>query len=65
MILIFIKRILHYARGAYSSFRKDKLSWTRNKKDNMLKKRRMKITQLERVRFIKVNELKLTHAELF
>ena len=29
-----------------------------------LKKQRMKITQLEKMRFIKVNELKLTHVEL-
>ena len=31
----------------------------------MLKKQRLKITQLEKVRFIKVNELKLTQVELF
>ena len=30
----------------------------------MLKKRRLKITQLEKGRFIKVNELKLTQVEL-
>ena len=30
-----------------------------------LKKQRIKITQLEKVRFIKVNELKLTQVELF
>ena len=30
-----------------------------------LKKQRLKITQLEKVRFIKVNELKLTEVELF
>ena len=29
-----------------------------------LKKRRLKITQLEKERFIKVNELKLTEVEL-
>ena len=31
----------------------------------MLKRQRVKVTQLEKVRFIKVNELKLTHVELF
>ena len=31
----------------------------------MLKKQRLKVTQLEKVRFIKVNELKLTQVELF
>ena len=31
----------------------------------MLKKQRLKITQLEKLRFIKVNELKLTQVELF
>ena len=31
----------------------------------MLKKQRLKITQHEKVRFIKVNELKLTQVELF
>ena len=30
-----------------------------------LKKTRLKITQLEKARFIKVNELKLTQVELF
>ena len=30
-----------------------------------LKKHRLKITQLEKVRFIKVKELKLTQIELF
>ena len=30
-----------------------------------LKKQRLKITQLEKVLFIKVNELKLTEVELF
>ena len=30
-----------------------------------LKKQKLKITQLEKVRFIKVNELKLTQIELF
>ena len=30
-----------------------------------LKKRRLKITQFENVRFIKVNELKLTQVEIF
>ena len=32
-------------------------------KDYTLKKQRLKITQLEKVRFIKVNELKLTAVE--
>ena len=31
----------------------------------MLKKQRLEITQLEKVRFIKVNELKFTQVELF
>ena len=31
----------------------------------MLKKQRLKITQFEKMRFIKVNELKLTQIELF
>ena len=31
----------------------------------MSKKQRLKITELEKVRFIKVNELKLTQVELF
>ena len=30
-----------------------------------LKKQRLKITQLQKVRFIKMNELKLTQVELF
>ena len=30
-----------------------------------LKRQRLKITHLEKVRFIKVNELKLTQVELF
>ena len=31
----------------------------------MLKKQRLKITQLEKMRFIDVNELKLTQVEIF
>ena len=31
----------------------------------MLKKTRLKITQLEKVRFIKVNQLKITQVEFF
>ena len=36
-----------------------------NKIINTLKKQSLKITQLEKVYFIKVNELKLTQVELF
>ena len=36
-----------------------------NFKIDAFKKQRLRITQLEKVRFIKVNELKLTRVELF
>ena len=69
MLLSLIRFVAHLSYTNFSielMLNRHKLGLRALKHTNYtLKKQRLKITQLEKVGFIKVNELKLTQAEIF